>query len=298
MDLLRSFTVFQKVAELGSFSRAADALGIVPSAVSRQVSELEDWADLRLINRTTRSLHLTPEGQVYLEKLSHISAEVQDLKSLGDTERSLTGHINLTTPMMLGQFILPEILARFKQTNPRVHVSVSVINRMVDIVEEGFDVAIRAGNLPDSSLIGRKVGVVQMSTVATREYLQTHGVPQEPKDLTNHNCLSADVSAHAARWPFLVNGKEVHVKVTGDMRANESLCLKTLCLAGLGVIRLPRYYVSGELEKGSLVEVLPQHAPAPTPINIVYQSGRRNRPTLRAFIDFVAKDLRESAKMR
>ncbi|MFC5586137.1 LysR family transcriptional regulator [Nitratireductor kimnyeongensis] len=297
MDLLRSFIVFQKVAELGSFSRAADALGIVPSAVSRQVSELEDWADLRLVNRTTRSLHLTPEGQIYLEKLSHITAEVQDLKSLGDTERSLTGHINLTTPIMLGQFILPETLARFKQANPRVGVSVSVINRMVDIVEEGFDVAVRAGNLSDSSLIGRKVGLVQISTVASPKYLQTYGAPKEPKDLTNHNCLSADVSSQAARWPFLVSGKEVFVKVTGDMRANESLCLKTLSLAGLGIIRLPRYYVSNELETGALVEVLPQNAAAPTPINIVYQSGRQNRPTLRAFIDFVAKDLRANSKM-
>lgn len=293
MDLLRSFQIFQQVAELGSFSRAANDLGIMPSAVSRQVSELEQWAGLRLINRTTRSLHLTAEGQVYLEKLSRITAAVQDLKTLGDTERSLIGHIKLTAPIMLGQYFLPDALARFKQDNPKVDISVAVTNRMVDIVEEGFDVAIRAGKLPDSSLIGRRAGSVQMSIVASPEYLGIRGHPNEPKDLAEHNCMIMESTAHSARWPFQVDGKEIYVKVAGNMRANDSHCLKALSLAGQGIARLPRHYVSKELETGELVEVLPRHVAEATPINIVYQSAQQNRPTLRAFIDFIVKDLRE-----
>lgn len=291
MDLLKSFIVFQKVAELGSFSRAAQNLGIVPSAVSRQINELEEWAGLRLINRTTRSLHLTAEGQIYLEKLSQITAEVQDLRTLGDTERSHAGHINLTAPMMLGQFFLPHSLTRFKQENPKVEISTTLMNRIVDIVEEGFDVAVRAGHLPDSSLMSRKVGHVKMSTVASHEYLRQHGCPEHPKELSSHNCLISASPAHSARWAFQVNGKEMAVKVRGDMSANDSLCLKALSLAGLGIARLPHYHVMKELEAQELVEILPQHAPNPIPINIVHNSSRQIRPTLRAFVEFLADDL-------
>lgn len=298
MDLLRSFTVFQKVAECGSFSAAANALGIVPSAVSRQINELEDWAGLRLINRTTRSLHLTEDGEAYLSKLRHITAEIDGLKMLGDTDHCLTGHIKLTVPMMLGQFILPQTLARFKQANPQVEISVAVVNRMVDIVEEGFDLAIRAGRLPDSSLIARKAGQVRMCTVAGPDYLAERGYPQTPKDLTVHNCLTMESAAHFARWPFQVEGAELGIKVSGDMRANDSHCLRALALAGLGIIRLPFINVSADLEAGTLVEVLSQNATAPMPVHILYQSGQRMRPSLRAFVDFVSKDLSASLKQQ
>ncbi|WP_424988083.1 LysR family transcriptional regulator [Microbulbifer sp. S227A] len=296
MDLLRSFTVFQNVAEQGSFSAAANVLGIVPSAVSRQIGELEEWAGLRLINRTTRSLHLTEEGQAYLSKLRHITAEIEALKTLGDTDQRLTGHVRLTTPMMLGQFVLPSTLARFKQDHPGTEISVSVVNRRVDLVEEGFDLAVRAGRLSDSTLVARKAGHVRMCTVASPAYLAARGEPAAPADLTSHNCLSMDATAHFVRWPFQVDGAEMDFKVSGDMRANDSHCLKALALAGLGIARLPRINVAAEIAAGSLIEILHGYARAPLPVHILYQSGRHLSPTLRAFIDFAAQDLRHALR--
>ncbi len=295
MDLLKSFHVFQKVAELGSFSRAANALGVVPSAVSRQINELEEWAGLRLVNRTTRSLHLSAEGQVYLEKLKQITADVQHLKSLGETEQGLVGHINLTAPMMLGQFVLPDTLARFQEVHPEVGISVTLINRTVDILEEGFDVAVRAGHLTDSSLMSQTVGSISMTTIASHAYLERFGWPQEPKDLTAHNCLISDPTAQSARWSFRTDGKDFAVRVSGSLRANDSLCLKALSLAGVGIARIPRQYVSKELDADALIEILPEYAPPAIPLNVVHHYGRRARPALRAFVDFMADDLRRAA---
>lgn len=294
VDLLRSFDVFQKVAELGSFTGAANVLGIVPSAVSRQINELEEWAGLKLINRTTRSLHLTAEGQLYFEKLTQIAVEVQYLKSLSETERNPVGHINLTAPMMLGQFVLPDALARFKKAHPNVSVSVTVLNRMVDIIEEGFDVAIRGGQLPDSTLMSRKVATVRMLTIASPAYLDEYGIPETPRDLATHNCLTNEPPARAGRWRYQVDNKETIVKVSGDVSVNESLCLKSMALAGLGIIRIPGNYVVNELDTGALIPVLPDYEMPPMPIHIVHTAGRRMRPTLRVFIDTIAEDLRRN----
>lgn len=267
------------------------ALGIVPSAVSRQVSELEDWAGMRLINRTTRSLHLTEEGEIYLSRLRHISGEVEALRTLGDTGQGVSGHVRLTAPMMLGQYILPQALARFRQAHPKVELSVSVLNRMVDMVDEGFDLAVRAGKLADSGLIARRAGQVQMITVASPDYLAAHGHPQVPRDLARHNCLALEATARFARWSFRADGKETEVRVSGDLRANDSHCLKALALAGLGIIRLPRTNVAAELEAGTLVEVLPQNASDPLPVHILYQPGQRTRPAHRALIEFLSSEL-------
>lgn len=199
MDILRSFAVFQKVAEHGSFSRAAENLGLVPSGISRQINELEAWAGLRLINRTTRSLQLTPEGQIYLERLRQITTEVQDIKALGETARNLTGQINLTAPMMLGQFIIPDALARFRHVNPNVDISMTLMNRTVDLIEKGFDVAVWAVHLPASTLMSISAGSAKISTVASPAYIKQYGLPNEPKDLAKYNCLISEPSTQFAR---------------------------------------------------------------------------------------------------
>jgi len=295
MDLLKVFSVFEKVAELGSFSRAAENLGMAPSSISRQVNELEQWAGLRLINRTTRSLQLTTEGQLYLEKLDQIASQIQELKALGDIEHNLVGQVNLTAPIMLGQLVLPGVLVRFGQAHPGVNISVTLINRMVDIIEEGFDVAIRTGQLPDSTLISKPVGAVKTSTVASQSYLSKHGHPKRPDDLKDHNCLISQPSFGAMPWAFQVDNKQITVKVRGNMSANDWLCLKKLVLAGVGIARLPHYYVHEALKTQQLIEVLPEYVPAHMPVNIIHHSGRRARPALRAFVDFLADELRRES---
>ncbi|MEM7208842.1 MAG: LysR family transcriptional regulator [Pseudomonadota bacterium] len=291
MDVIKSFIFFQKVAELNSFTRASEYLGVVPSAVSRQISELETWAGFRLVNRTTRSLSLTPEGHIYLEKLNQITSDVENLKSLGNSSSDLTGHISLTAPMVLGQYFLPGSISRFMNLYPNIEISVALINRIVDIIDEGFDLAIRIDELSDSSLISRTVGTLSMSTIASPQYLELHGIPKQPHDLTQHNCLIGSPSAKFSRWPFVIDGKKINLKVSGNIGANNSMFLKSLSMEGLGVARLPRYYVSKEIENRTIVEIFPEFAPPPTPISIVHHFRRQVRPALRTFIEFLATDL-------
>lgn len=292
MDLIRSIQVFQKVAELQNFSRAAENLNLVPSAVSRQVSELEKWVGVRLLNRTTRSLRLTDDGQRYLEKFGQITDHVDDLRSMKPASYQVSGKIKLTAPMMLGQYVLPKALARFKRQYPQVHLDVILMNRMADLVEEGFDVAVRAGNLADSGLVARKIGSLKLKTVATATYLDIHGHPRNPGELTKHNCLINSGTPLPDRWEYLEAGKKKTVKVHGDLQATESLCLKAFSMADLGIARLPEFYVEKELVEGKLVELLPEYAPHPLPINIIHLSRWLPNPAVRIFIDFLAQDLR------
>ena len=293
MDILKSFLVFRTTAELGSFSKAAERLGIVPSAVSRQINELENWAGVRLINRTTRSLNLTAEGRVYLEKTGQIATDVDDLRSLSHTGHSLSGHINLTAPNMLGQFVLPGILADFRRAHPSVSISVTMMSRKVDIVKEGFDLAIRGGELPDSTFVSRTVGHIDLSTVASPDYLAQNACLEKPADLSAHNCLLNDPQGQTGRWPFQVDGKEILVKVHGDLSANDPLYLKGLALGGLGIARMPRSYLVNELERRELVEILPDQAPKPTPIHILHHSRQHVRPALRALVECLAHGFRQ-----
>ncbi|GGP58342.1 hypothetical protein GCM10009347_25960 [Shewanella algicola] len=181
MDLLKSIQVFQQVAKHQSFSRAADELNLVPSAVSRQISELEKWLDIRLINRTTRTLNLTDDGHAYLAKMASIMTQVEDLKSTAQQSQHLTGSIKLTAPMMMGQYVLPNALAEFKRQHPHIQLSLSLVNRKVDLIEEGFDLALRVGHLADSSMIARSIGQMQFKTVASSGYLALRGIPNHPK---------------------------------------------------------------------------------------------------------------------
>lgn len=295
MDLLKSFQVFQQVAELQSFSRAAETLGLVPSAVSRQIRELEKWVGVRLIHRTTRSLQLTEEGRLYLEKMSIISHQVAELQVLHTDSQYVKGHIRLTAPMMIGQYVLPESLSRFKKAHPQIEISISLMNRMADLVEEGFDLAVRVGRLADSNMIARSIGHMNLKTVASADYLQRMGVPTQPKQLTRHNCLINSGISVPRRWSYEVNGKATSVKIEGDLVANESLCLKAFAIAGQGIAQLPTFYVEKELATGELVEILSDCAPPPLPINVVYHSQRLISPAVRALVEFLVEDLRPVA---
>lgn len=287
MDIVKSIQVFQQVMEDQSFTRAAENLNLVPSAVSRQVGELEKWLGVRLVNRTTRSLHLTDDGRRYLEKMAEISSQIEALKALNEDKSQLSGKVKITAPMMVGQIIVPDLLSEFKARHPDISLSLTLMNRKADLIEEGFDVAIRAGNLSDSSFFARKIGDIAFKTVASRVYLKNSPPLNEPRDLCEHNCIINAALSNSKRWSYKVNHKIKAIKVSGDIESNESACILSFVRAGLGLAVLPEIYVREDLASGRLIEVLSDFASEPLPLNVIYPSNRLQSPTIRALIDYL-----------
>lgn len=288
MDIVKSIHVFQKVAEEHSFTKAGESLNLVPSAVSRQISELEKWLGVRLINRTTRSINLTDDGRKYLDKMAEITSQVEALKSLNRSQTECVGQVKITAPMMIGQMVAPALLSAFKAAHPKVSLSLTLMNRKVDLVEEGFDIAIRAGQLSDSSFYARKIGDIAFKTVATKKYLENSPVLQAPKDLLAHNCIVNTALSNSKRWLYNVGTQEKAIKVSGDIESNESACIFSFVKAGLGVAVLPEFYVKEALAAGELIEVLSEFSAQPLPLNIVYPSNKLQSPAINTLIDFLS----------
>ncbi len=293
MDLLKSIQVFEQVAQQQSFSRAAESLNLVPSAVSRQINELEKWLDIRLINRTTRSLSLTEDGKAYLLKLSDIRAQVTELRRSKTQLQQIKGLIKITAPIMIGQYMLPVALAEFKELHQDVDLAISLMNRKVELVEEGFDLAIRVGHLNDSTMIARNIGNMRFKTVASSHYINTHGMPSTPKDLKNHQCLINTAVTNAKRWSYLIDGKSTVIKVAGSLEVNDSQSLKGFAIANQGIAQLPSFYVDAAIQSGELIEILSDYVPSPLPVNLLYPSQRLLSPTVRALVDYLVPFLNQ-----
>ena len=293
MDLLKSIQVFEQVAQQQSFSRAAESLNLVPSAVSRQINELEKWLDIRLINRTTRSLSLTEDGKAYLLKLSDIRAQVTELRRSKTQLQQIKGLIKITAPIMIGQYMLPVALAEFKELHQDVDLAISLMNRKVELVEEGFDLAIRVGHLNDSTMVARNIGNMRFKTVASSHYINTHGMPSTPKDLKNHQCLINTAVTNAKRWSYLIDGKSTVIKVAGSLEVNDSQSLKAFAIANQGIAQLPSFYVDAAIQSGELIEILSDYVPSPLPVNLLYPSQRLLSPTVRALVDYLVPFLNQ-----
>ena len=293
MDLLKSIQVFEQVAQQQSFSRAAESLNLVPSAVSRQINELEKWLDIRLINRTTRSLSLTEDGKAYLLKLSDIRSQVTELLRSKTQQQQIKGLIKITAPIMIGQYMLPVALAEFKELHQDVDLAISLMNRKVELVEEGFDLAIRVGHLNDSTMVARNIGNMRFKTVASSHYINTHGMPSTPKDLKNHQCLINTAVTNAKRWSYLIDGKSTVIKVAGSLEVNDSQSLKAFAIANQGIAQLPSFYVDAAIQSGELIEILSDYVPSPLPVNLLYPSQRLLSPTVRALVDYLVPFLNQ-----
>jgi len=284
MDLLKSIEIFREVCKHMSFSQAANQLNLVPSAVSRQISELEKHLGVRLLQRTTRAINLTEEGRYYLQKMDAISQSVCELKGQAEAPQN-EEHIRITAPPLLGQQFLADALNSYMQGHPHVSVLTTMVNREVNLIEEGYDLAIRVGQLEDSSLVARVVGQLSLSIVASPGYVAAHGAPTHPKALTSHNCIINTLTKAPRRWGFREGGRNFSVKVDGQCAANDDMMLLSFAKSGLGVAALPTYITYKGVEKGELVPLLEAFVPEPMPIAVVYPSRRFLSAAKRNLID-------------
>ncbi|WP_426358217.1 LysR family transcriptional regulator [Pseudocolwellia sp. HL-MZ19] len=289
MNLLKSIEVFQVVCKYKSFSKAATQLNLVPSAVSRQINELEKHLNIRLLNRTTRSISLTTDGRRYLQKMDIISQNVNDLVSLTTDEKVIKDHINLTVAPSLGEYILLEPINEYSIKYPRVSLTLNLINREVNLVEEGYDLAVRVGDLEDSSLISRQIHSFPFVVVASPSYLKEHGTPLHPKDLSQHNCIINTIMKTPYRWKFVEGKNKIKIKVKGSLEANNDVMQKGFSTAGIGISYIPNFLVKEQIANGQLVPILAEYTPEPVPISIIYPSRKHLSTAKRKFIDTLAE---------
>jgi len=295
VDKLRSIEVFREVIRFGSFSAAAESLQVVPSAVSRQVVELEQWLGVRLLYRTTRSLGLTDEGRRYLDRFEAIWDSVKELEAEAVAQRDeVIGTLRVTTFPYMASFLLQPVLSKLLTAHPKLNVTLKLTDRLVSIVDEGFDLAIRIGVLPNSNLIARRIGTVSMRTVAAPAYLDKHGIPEAPHDLTHHNCLYDSILARPNhRWGFEDKSKAISVPVKGNLVANSGKLLAELATTGMGIAYLPNFIVDQEIRAGRLVEILERYSAAPFPMSLVYPQSRQSSRALHLLADALAKSYSE-----
>jgi len=272
MDIIKSIEIFREVCKQMSFNRAASQLNLVPSAVSRQVNELEKHLGVRLLLRTTRSIRLSEEGKQYLQKMDKIIQSVDELKNKPSEEQAIQDHIRLTAPPILGTEILHDVLNKYLQEYPDVSLSVTLVNREINLIEEGYDIALRVSQLEDSNLVARTVGKFPLSVVASKSYIKTHGKPKHPKDLVKHNCIINTLTQTPRRWRFKEGKRNLSVKVKGQYDANDDKLLLSFVCTGLGIAYLPTYVVRDQINKGNLITLLQNFVVEPIPVSIVYPS--------------------------
>jgi DNA-binding transcriptional LysR family regulator len=280
---------FVRVVEAQGFSAAAPALGLTPSAVSKLVTRLETRLGVRLLQRTTRALHLTADGEAFYEQARRIVGEIVALEAeLTDRRATPQGLLRVTTSVVFSTHQLAPVVGEFLERYPDVQLELIPTDRMVDLVEEGVDLAIRLGRLADSSFVARKIGEDVRLICAAPAYLARHGTPQRPDDLKRHACILNRDRANHDRWPFRIDGDVREVAVGGRIAISDSDGQLRLALQGLGIIRLTRLTVANAIRSGELVSLLKEFsAEEPVPIYAVYPHRRHLAPKVTAFAEFI-----------
>jgi DNA-binding transcriptional LysR family regulator len=297
MDRLDALTTFVAVAEQGSFIGAARRLGRSPAAVTRAVAALEDRLGTRLLNRTTRAMALTEEGARYLDSARRLLAEFEELEAGAAGEGDLPrGTLAVTAPVLFGRLhVLPVALA-FLKDHPAVDLRLLLVDRVVSLVDEGLDVGVRLGQLPDSSLRAIAAGAIGRAVYASPDYLARHGAPAAPQDLVGHACISfADGATGLQRWSFGREDAAHTVGVRPRLAVNTAEAAVDAAVAGLGVTRVMTYQAAME-EAGQLVRILREHEPPSVPIQLVHPAGRHLPAKVRLFVDRAVAALRARFK--
>lgn len=289
MDRLKQIESFVAVATKGSLTAAANAAGVAPAVIGRRIDALEARLGVKLLVRTTRRISLTHEGSAYLEDCQRLLSDLANAEasvSAGGVKAS--GHLRITAPAGFGRRHVAPLVPRFAQAHPEVSVSLNLSDRVVDIVNEGYDCAVRVGNLPDSSLVSIRLADNRRLCVATPGYLKRHGTPGHPSDLARHQCLSLSSDASQTRgWAFTVEGEVTHLKPPGRLDCSDGQVLHDWCLAGHGIAWRSTWEVEHEVAGGALVSVLDEFAAPPNGIYAVFPQRRHLPLRVRLWIDLL-----------
>lgn len=290
MDRLAGIQVFAQVVESGSFSKAADKLSLSTSAASRLVADLEAHLETRLLNRTTRRVSLTESGRAFYERAVQLLADLDEAeREAGRAAVSPRGTIKLTTSVNFGVRHVAPALAAFMALHREIAFDVSLSDRIVDLVEEGFDLGIRIGGPGAQNLVARKLGETRLVPCASPEYLAARGAPRVPEDLAAHDCFTYEYGEPATQWRFRdPSGKDRVVRVAGRLHSNNGDLNAEAAARGAGIAFEPAFIVGPDLRAGRLVPLLQEFVPPPLPIYAVYPSRKHLSAKVRVFVDFLA----------
>jgi DNA-binding transcriptional LysR family regulator len=290
LDRLTSMSVFICAAEQRSFAVTANLFGISPTMVGKHIRSLEERIGAKLLNRTTRQQSLTEVGQIYYERCKRILADAEAADACAADLRVLPrGRLKIHSPVSFGTQRLAPALVRYLQRHPQVDVELTLADRAVDLVEEGYEAAIRIGNLPDSGLIARELRPYTMWLCAAPSYLATTGVPHTAEELANHNCLGFAYWRRRDVWRLRKAEQTESVRVKGQLLANNGQALRMAALEGLGIILQPEVLVREDVTSGRLIRLLTDYEPPPRPMSLVYVADRRPTPKLKSFIEFIVE---------
>ncbi len=290
MDRFADMQMFVKVVEAASISGAADRLDIAKSAVSRRLAELESRLGVQLLQRTTRRLNLTESGRTYYERCVQILADVEETElSVSSAHGALSGKLRIALPLSFGLLHLAPLIHEFSTLHPGIDFDLDFNDRQIDLMQEGFDVAIRIARLADSSLIARRLAVIRHIACASPEYLAQHGTPKTMAELEKHIGLGYSNRTNPGLWTYLTPSKETsNVKVPIKLLANNGDFLCQMAIAGHGILMHPTFYVAKAIERGELVPILTQYRWPELNAYAVYPATRHLSTRVRAFVDFLA----------
>lgn len=291
MDKPGEMKAFVRSVELGGFSAAARDLNLTPSALSKLVTRMEDRLGVRLMNRTTRKLALTAEGEAYFASAKRILSDIEEAETeVTRFSAHPKGLLRINVGVAFGMHQLVPALPRFLERYPDIELDITVTDRLVDLVEEGADVAIRTGALRDSTLVAKKICDMHRTICASPAYLKKHGTPKTPRDLLNHNCISISGAPQLRKWPFDTAAGMETVDVVGTVNANNAETLLQMAAMGVGIIRLSDVIVSDGIRTGWLLPLLTDvHHAEPLPLSAVYPQGKHKSPRVAAFVSFLVE---------
>ncbi|KAE8754574.1 MULTISPECIES: LysR family transcriptional regulator [Paraburkholderia] len=292
MDRLQAMQVFTRVVDTNSFTRAAETLDLPRASVTTIIQNLEAFLGTRLMHRTTRRLSLTPDGAAYYERCVRILADVEETEaSFQSGNKKPHGKLRIDMPGSIGRLLVIPSLCEFHTRYPDIDLQLGLTDRPVDLLQEGVDCVVRVGALQDSSLVARRIGLFEGVTCAAPSYIERAGMPTSLEDLENHKAVNyfSSRTGRTIDWAFMVDGKEVEVKMKSIVSVNDADAYVTCGLEGFGLFQPALFMVLPHLRSGQLVEVLPELKPLPMPISAVYPHSRHLSPKVRVFVDWIAE---------
>jgi LysR family transcriptional regulator, regulator for bpeEF and oprC len=296
MDKLQAMQVFVRVVETGGITRAADSLHMPKATAATLIQKLEAALGVKLLNRTTRHVSVTPDGAAYYDRCVSILAEVRETEELlGKQHSTPRGRVRVDVPTLMARSVFVPALPKFFERYPEIELALASNERRADLIEEGIDCAVWSGEIEESSLVARRVGFLYFATCASPSYISAHGQPRHPDDLAQHRCINhfSPRSGKTMDWVFSKDGTRVQTSLRGNIALEDENSYVAAAEAGLGIAQIPAFVLKDAMERGTLELVLGDWFPDPSPLYVVYPQNRHLSNKVRVFVDWVAELLRE-----